>query len=107
MASGRLVSYGIRSAQGRTTLRLEPEFWETLGEIAAREGVSKAAILREIDATRGSYGRTSACRTYVLQYCRSAMTDAGHAKAGHSESQKREPVRPDFEAVAPKELMFA
>jgi predicted DNA-binding ribbon-helix-helix protein len=68
-------------------MRLEPEFWQALDEISERKGMPMNAIMREIDATRGNFGRTGACRVYILNYFRSAMPESGHADAGHGQSR--------------------
>jgi predicted DNA-binding ribbon-helix-helix protein len=89
MASGRLELYNVRSSRGPTTIRLEPEFWQVLQEISELEGVSINAIMQKIDATRGTFGRTGACRVFILQYCRSATTALGHDAAGHGDPSGR------------------
>ncbi len=37
----------------RTSVSLEPAFWEALGALAARRGRALAALVAEIDARRG------------------------------------------------------
>jgi predicted DNA-binding ribbon-helix-helix protein len=51
----------------RTSLSLEPEFWAALNDIAARQGKSLAALVREIDARRGRRNLSSAVRVYILE----------------------------------------
>ena len=89
MASGRLELYNIRSSRGPTTIRLEPEFWQVLEEISKREGLSINVIIQKIDATRGTFGRTGACRVFILQYCRSTAAALGHDAAGHGDASER------------------
>jgi predicted DNA-binding ribbon-helix-helix protein len=83
MPGSRLVTRNLLCAQGRTTMRLEPEFWDMLREISRREGLSLNAIMRDIDATRGGHGRTGAFRVFILNYCRVATTELTHAAVGH------------------------
>ncbi|SDG08724.1 Predicted DNA-binding protein, contains Ribbon-helix-helix (RHH) domain [Limimonas halophila] len=89
MADGRdalssaLVSRNVTVNGRRTSLRLEPELWESLEEIARREGVTVSDIVAGVDAQRAVGGLTSAVRTFVLGYFRSAATERGHANAGH------------------------
>jgi predicted DNA-binding ribbon-helix-helix protein len=64
-------------------MRLEPELWEALAEICDREGRGIHDLIRGIDGQRERGGRTSAVRVFVLQYFRSAATEAGHLAAGH------------------------
>lgn len=61
----------------RTSLALEPEFWQGLSEIAAVRGISVPRLVVEIDQTRGKAGLASAIRRAVLGYYRSAAERAG------------------------------
>lgn len=49
-----------------TSLALEPEFWAVLDAVAAREGLSLAALVARIDAGRGERPLASACRVFAL-----------------------------------------
>lgn len=57
----------------RTSIALEPEFWDVLDSAAATRGVSVAALAEEIDAARPE-GRllASACRVYALRVAQGA-----------------------------------
>ena len=54
----------------RTSLALEPEFWAVLDEVAAKRGLSFAALIREIDEARATtdadQALSSACRVFAL-----------------------------------------
>lgn len=50
----------------RTSVSLEPPFWEALLRIAEARGVSVAALVAEIDTARGSTNLSSALRLHVL-----------------------------------------
>jgi predicted DNA-binding ribbon-helix-helix protein len=78
-----LVSRNVTVNGRRTSLRLEPELWESLQEIAHRESVTVNDIVARVDARRVEGGLTSAVRTFVLGYFRHAATERGHANAGH------------------------
>ena len=54
-------------------MRLEPEFWDALAEIAHREGVTASKIVKRIQATN-PVALTSAVRTFIISYFRSAVT---------------------------------
>jgi predicted DNA-binding ribbon-helix-helix protein len=56
------------SLQGhRTSISLEPEFFAELDAIAARRGVSLAALVTEVDGTRArDCNLSSALRLFVL-----------------------------------------
>jgi predicted DNA-binding ribbon-helix-helix protein len=51
----------------RTSLSLEPEFWEALRNAAAARGMSPSALVSEIDQTRGSRNLSSAVRVWLLR----------------------------------------
>ncbi len=55
----------------RTSIALEPEFWEALEEIAATRHVSLPALISEIDETRETLNLSSALRIQALYYYRS------------------------------------
>lgn len=58
----------IALAGRRTSVALEPPFWAALAEIAAREGVTLAALCAEVERDRGALGRAAALRLYALGY---------------------------------------
>lgn len=51
----------------RTSLSLEPEFWEALQSAAARRKTTAAALVGEIDQTRGERNLSSAVRVWLLK----------------------------------------
>ena len=93
MAS-RLVNRNVVAGRGRTSMRLEPEFWEALHEICQREQIPMGEIVRWVEARSSPGGRTSAVRVFVLQYFRAAGNEQGHAEAGHGRREGL--VEPDF-----------
>jgi predicted DNA-binding ribbon-helix-helix protein len=76
-----LVSRNITLADRRTSIRLEPEMWDALNEICARERRSLHDICTQIDHERAQSGLTAAVRVYILNYYREAATEEGHALA--------------------------
>ena len=64
-------------------MRLEPELWDALAEICARERQDISRMVRHIEAIGHSGGRTSAVRVFVLKYFREAASEAGHEAANH------------------------
>lgn len=64
-------------------MRLEPELWDALAEICRREGQDINRLVRQIEATGHSGGRTSAVRVFVLGYFRTAANAGGHDAASH------------------------
>lgn len=59
----------VKIAGHATSVTLEDEFWDALGEIAARRGVSLNQIIAEIDTGR-SGNLSSAIRVFVLKSLR-------------------------------------
>jgi predicted DNA-binding ribbon-helix-helix protein len=49
---GGLTKRSISLARHRTSVALEPEFWSALAEIAARRGLTLAALVAATDAER-------------------------------------------------------
>ena len=84
MGESRLVNRNVTAARGRTSMRLEPEIWDALGEICRRERVPLGELIRRVESG-GESGRTSSVRVHVLQYFRAAATAEGHRVAGHGE----------------------
>ena len=54
----------------RTSISLEAPFWDALSEIAGTEGKSLAALIGEIDKSRGEENLSAAIRLYVLERVR-------------------------------------
>ena len=51
-----------------TSLALEPEFWAVLEALAKSRSLSLAALLADIDGTRGGRPLASACRVAALGF---------------------------------------
>lgn len=51
----------------RTSLSLEPEFWDALRGAAMARQVSVAELVSEIDQTRGERNLSSAVRVWLLK----------------------------------------
>ena len=66
--SGGPVKRSLTLRGHRTSVTLEPEFWEAFREIAAAEGVALNALAARIDETRGpEVNLASAMRVFVLR----------------------------------------
>jgi predicted DNA-binding ribbon-helix-helix protein len=50
----------------RTSVALEAEFWAVIDASAARDGLSLAALVAKIDASRGERPLASALRLFAL-----------------------------------------
>lgn len=78
-----LVSRNVIVNGRRTSLRLEPEMWQALDEIAKREATSINDLVAFVDRNRDNASLTSEVRIFILRYFHSATTERGHATAGH------------------------
>ena len=57
----------------RTSLSLEPQFWDELKHVADARGTSLASLIAEVDAARGAEPKSnlsSALRVFVLDWLR-------------------------------------
>lgn len=50
----------------RTSISLEPEFWQALQEICRAEGRTLTSLVCEIDEQRGERNLSSALRVFIL-----------------------------------------
>lgn len=79
-----LVSKNIVIGKRRTSVRLEPEMWLSLKDIARREkctlnDVCTLVYLCKKEAT----SLTAAIRVFLMLYYKAAATEEGHVKANH------------------------
>ncbi len=87
-----LVSRNITILGRRTSVRLEPEMWNALRDIARREGCSMHDICSLINIRKNPRtSLTGAIRVFLMLYYRAASTEEGHLRAGHGnfETMKR------------------
>ena len=78
-----LVNRNIVVSGRRTSVRLEPQMWDALGEIALFEGKSVHEVCSDVDRFRRESTLTAGLRVFILRYYRDAATPEGHARAGH------------------------
>ncbi|MGE0212077.1 MAG: ribbon-helix-helix domain-containing protein [Parvibaculaceae bacterium] len=50
----------------RTSISLEPEFWDALQAICRADGRTLTSLVREIDEVRGARNLSSALRVFIL-----------------------------------------
>ena len=83
MPASRLINRNVIAGRGRTSMRLEPEFWTALAEICRREQVAMPALIRRVEALGPAGGRTSTVRVFVLEYFRTGVLPAQDRRDGH------------------------
>ena len=70
----RPIKRSLTIAGHRTSVSLEPAFWDALKELAAAEGVTVAALVASIDQARAEAGDRDAgglsgrLRVHILRY---------------------------------------
>jgi predicted DNA-binding ribbon-helix-helix protein len=52
----------------RTSVALEPEFWQALDAVARQRGLSLQNLIVELDSRRGERPLASACRVAALNF---------------------------------------
>jgi predicted DNA-binding ribbon-helix-helix protein len=62
-----MLKRSLTIAGHRTSIALEPEFWDGLEALAARRGIRLTALIEEIDASRETPNLSSALRVAVLR----------------------------------------
>jgi predicted DNA-binding ribbon-helix-helix protein len=79
-----LVMRNISVLGRRTSIRLEPQIWDTLAEICRREYCTTQDVCSYVAKhRRGSLA--SSLRVFILGYFHASATEAGHRNAGHGQ----------------------
>lgn len=79
-----LVSRNITIQGRRTSVRLEPEMWTALSEVAKREKCSTHEVCSLVSLRKKeNTSLTAAIRVFIMLYFRAASTESGHERAGH------------------------
>lgn len=63
-----LVNRNITVGGFRTCIRLEPEYWVALADIAQREKLTINQMCADIDLGAGELSRTAAVRVFIVSY---------------------------------------
>lgn len=74
-ASG-LHNRNVAALSGRTSLRLESEYWDALSGECAREGLTPSGLVRRIEGELPHLPRTSAVRVWLLTRLRERVEAA-------------------------------
>lgn len=79
-----LVSRNITVLGRRTSVRLEPQMWLALKDIARREKCRIHDVCTLISVRKNpNTSLTAAVRVFLMLYYRAASTEEGHGRAGH------------------------
>ncbi len=81
-----LISRNITINGRRTSVRLEPEMWQSLHEISERERctIHELCSLIQLKKAKNS-SLTAAIRVFLMLYFRASSTAEGHERAGHGD----------------------
>ncbi len=63
-----LINRNITVNGHRTSIRLEPEFWSGLADIAQLEDLSMDELCGQVDRGAGDLSRTAAIRVFIASY---------------------------------------
>ncbi len=81
-----LVSKNVTIFDRRTSIRLEPEMWAALKDIAHRERCSVHDVCTLVYARKkAETSLTAAIRVFLMLYYRASSTEQGHLRAGHGD----------------------
>ena len=79
-----LLSRNVTIMGKRTSVRLEPEMWRAVKDIADRENCTIHDLCSLISLRKkGNSSLTAAIRVFIMLYFKAASTEDGHDKAGH------------------------
>ncbi|MFP4312723.1 MAG: ribbon-helix-helix domain-containing protein [Alphaproteobacteria bacterium] len=84
-----LISRNITVMGRRTSIRLEPELWRGIKEIAAREKCSIHDICTLIALRKKENSSlTASIRVFIMLYFKAGCTEEGHGRANHGSFAK-------------------
>ena len=96
-----LISRNITVFGRRTSIRLEPEMWEALKDVADKEKCSVHNLCTLVFLRKNTdTSLTAAIRVFLMLYFKAAATEAGHLKAGHGNFEnmkKRAKLSPEYD----------
>lgn len=69
-----ILKRSVAIAGHRTSISLEPPFWEVLRQIAERDAISIQKLIGRIDAERGDQNLSSAIRVFVINRLRAEVS---------------------------------
>ncbi|MCB1591986.1 MAG: ribbon-helix-helix domain-containing protein [Alphaproteobacteria bacterium] len=88
-AKSTLVSRNITVYGRRTSIRLEPEMWDSLQAVARNEKCTIHNLCTLVDLRKDrDTSLTAAIRVFLMLYFRAAATEEGHMLAGHGSFER-------------------
>ena len=84
--NGALVMRNVSVRGRRTSIRLEPEIWDTLAEICRRECCTAHDVCSYVAGRKSAHSSlASSLRVFILGYFRTSATEEGHQRARHGQ----------------------
>jgi predicted DNA-binding ribbon-helix-helix protein len=81
-----LVIHNVNVHGHRTSIRLEPQIWESMREICRREFCTPHDVCSYVAENKPPHGSlTSSLRVFIHNYFRISATEDGHKRAGHGQ----------------------
>lgn len=111
--SMRAICRNVVVSGRRTSIRMEPLLWESLGEICRREGRATNDVVALVDARRGDSALTAALRIFILSYFRHAAAQVPvptarlHMGLAEEQSELLPPTRPQSQVFKRALTIFA
>ena len=82
-----LVSRNVKVHGHRTSVRLEPQMWDSMIEICRREFCTPDDVCSYVAERKPTHGSlSSSLRAFMLDYFHKSSTEDGHMSAGHGQS---------------------
>ena len=79
-----LVSRNVKVHGHRTSVRLEPQMWDSMTEICRREFCTPDDVCSYVAERKPPHDSlSSSLRVFMLDYFRKSSTEKGHLSAGH------------------------
>jgi predicted DNA-binding ribbon-helix-helix protein len=83
-----LVMRNVSVRGHRTSIRLEPQIWDTMDDICRRECCSLRDVCCYVAERKPSHvSLASSLRVFILDYFRTCATEDGHRSAGHGQGK--------------------
>jgi predicted DNA-binding ribbon-helix-helix protein len=79
-----LVIRNVKVHGRRTSVRLEPQMWDSMTEICRREFCTPHDVCSYVAERKPPHDSlSSSLRVFILEYFRKSSTEDGHMSAGH------------------------
>src|ERR1700736_2001723 len=88
-----VVKRSIVIAGHKTSVSLEDAFWKAIREIALARGTTLSDLVTSIDLERGQGNLSSCLRVFVLDSCRSRISEKMMVRDGRADVMQGRPIK--------------